>query len=77
VHREPKKKQAAFRFQKARAELGKPLFLSQEDTNIIQGGLSWHWPLSTSDGVPLACSPYFFRRSPQAVAVLLPGMLFL
>ena len=69
VDREPKKKQAAFQFQKARAELGKLLFLSQEDTSIIQGGLSRHWSLSTSAGVPLACSPYLLRGSPQAVAV--------
>ena len=69
VDREPKKEQAAFQFQKARAELGKPLFLSQEDTSIIQGSLSQDWSLSTSDGVPLACFPYLFRGSPQAVAV--------
>lgn len=66
---EPKKEQAAFQFQKAREELGKPLYLSSCDISIIQGGLSQHWSLSTSDGVPLACSRYLLRGSPQAVAV--------
>ena len=69
MDREPKKEQAPFQVQKAKAELGKSLISSQEGTGIIEGGRSWHWSLSTSDGVSPTLSACSLRGRARALAV--------
>lgn len=64
------RKWVPFWVQKARAKLGKVVFLLQEDAVITQGWLSWCWFLSTYYGV----SPTFQACSlPRVFSLAVPS----